>query len=168
MNERSPRLVLTTLAFVRRGERTLMLERAPRAADDAHAGRWNGLGGKFLPGESPEACLRREVREEAGIEVEDATLKGCITFPAFDGVRDVYTFVFVVTRFRGEPLLEGPEGRLHWVPTHSVATLPLWEGDPVFLPWLERPGVFSATFRYVRGRFAGHDVVHYASSDSFS
>jgi len=157
------RPVLTTLAFVRRGDRTLMLERAPRGAADVHAGRWNGLGGKFLPGESPEACLRREVREEAGIDVEDATLKGCITFPSFDGVSDVYTFVFVVTRFRGEPLREGPEGRLHWVATRDLVELPLWEGDRVFLPWLERPGTFSATFRYVRGRFEGHEVAHYPS-----
>jgi 8-oxo-dGTP diphosphatase len=163
-----PRFVLTTLAYVRRGDRTLMLERAPRGERDVHTGRWNGLGGKFLAGESPEACLRREVREEAGLEVEAATWKGCITFPSFDHGTDVYTFVYLVTRFAGEPLASGPEGRLHWVETRRLAELPLWEGDRVFLPWLDLPGVFSATFRYVAGRFDGFEVEHYPSVDSFS
>lgn len=151
---------LTTLAYVRRGERTLMLERAPRPGD-VHNGRWNGLGGKFLPGESPEACLRREVREEAGIEVRSARLRGVLTFPSFDGRHDVYSFVFVVDAFAGEPPAEGPEGRLHWVETERLTSLPLWEGDAVFLPWLDAPGTFSAVLRYQAGRFVGFEVTHY-------
>ncbi len=161
-------IVLTTLAYVRRGDHTLMLERAPRAGRDVHAGRWNGVGGKFLAGESPEDCLRREVREEAGVEVLAAVLKGCITFPAFDHGTHVYSFVYVVTRFEGEPFTAGPEGRLHWIETSRLTDLPLWEGDRVFLPWLDRAGVFSATFRYVAGRFDGFEVAHYPNADSFS
>lgn len=160
-------LKLTTLAYVRRGHETLMLERAPRE-HDVHAGRWNGLGGKFLAGESPEACLRREVREEAGIEVLGATLKGVLTFPTFDGTSDVYSFVYIVDRFSGTPLREGPEGKLHWVETVRLGELPLWEGDRVFLPWLDQPGVFSAVLRYEGGRFQGHEVTHYPSERSAS
>lgn len=33
------------------------------------AGRVNALGGKLLPGESPPAAARREVQEEAGVDV---------------------------------------------------------------------------------------------------
>ena len=161
------RFILTTLAYVRRGRYTLMLERTARPGD-LHADRWNGLGGKFLPGERPETCLRREVREEAGIEVEAAELKGCITFPAFDGRSDVYSFVYLVTGFRGEPAPEGPEGRLHWIATERLSELPLWEGDRTFLPWLDQPGFFSAELRYERGRFMGFDVDRYASDDSLS
>ncbi len=161
------RFLLTTLAYVRRGGYTLMLERTTRPGD-LHAGRWNGLGGKFLPGERPETCLRREGREEAGIEVEAAQLKGCITFPAFDGTSDVYSFVYLVTRFRGEPAAEGPEGRLHWIATERVRELPLWEGDRTFLPWLDQPGFFSAELRYEEGRFTGFDVDRYANDDSLS
>ena len=67
---------LATLAYLRRGGCTLML----RKARGYQAGKWNGLGGKFLPGESPEACLRREVLEESGLTVERAVLKGVLAW----------------------------------------------------------------------------------------
>lgn len=160
---RSP-IKLATLAYVRRGDRTLMIHRDKRP-DDPHFGKWNGLGGKFEPGESPEACVRREVLEESGLEVVRADLKGFLTWPAFDGTHDWYAFCFVVTEARGELISDPAEGSLHWVPTAEVSALPLWEGDRVFLPWLDRPGTFSATFRYERGRLRDHEAVFYPPAD---
>ena len=150
---------LATLAYLRRDGHTLMLHRDREG--DYHHGRYNGLGGKFEPGESPEACLAREVREESGLEVEEARLKGVLTFPAFDGVDDWYAFVYLVPRFSGEPLASSPEGKLRWVPDEEVLELPLWPGDRVFLPWLERPTLFSATLRYQGGRYLGYRAVFY-------
>ncbi len=152
-------MILTTLAYVRDGSRTLMLQRHP---DGSRAGgHWNGLGGKFEPGESPERCLRREVAEESGLSVERAELKGIITFPAFVDDTDVMTFVYVVTAWSGRLVAAGAEGTLHWIEHAELTTLALWEGDRVFLPWLERPGVFSARFEYERGRFVRHEVAFY-------
>ncbi len=148
----------TTLAYLRRGGETLMLRRAPAHA--LHGGKWNGLGGKLEPGETPEECMRREVLEESGLAVEEAVYKGLITFPGFDGEHDVYTFVYVVTRFGGE-LRPSAEGDLYWVPTSELPGLPLWEGDRHFLPWLDEPGVFSAKFVYESGRYVRHEVVRY-------
>lgn len=152
---------LCTLAYVRSGGKTLMLKRP--SAGHHQSGKYNGLGGKFEPGESPEECLRREVLEESGLVVESADLKGFITFPDFDGADDWYVFVYVVTRFSGE-VRSGPEGDLEWVEDGALADLPLWEGDRHFLPWLSQPGTFSATFRYEQGRFVSYEVVRYASA----
>lgn len=149
-------LKLATLVYVRQSGHTLMLHKAK----GYQKGKWNGLGGKFDPGESPEACMKREVFEESGLKVEAAQLKGFITFPAFDGLDDWYTFLYLVTEFSGE-LKASDEGELRWVPNDKVLELNLYEGDRVFIPWLEQPRFFSAVFRYSAGAFQDHEVTFY-------
>lgn len=131
-----------------------------RKPGDYHAGKYNGLGGKFEPGESPEQCMQREVREESGLEVLSWRLNGMITFPTFDGSNDWYVFVFTITDFRGE-LINSPEGELHWIADERLDQLNLWEGDRIFLPWLEQPGMFSARFVYDGPRLVDHTVNWY-------
>lgn len=150
------RMIPSTLVYVRRDGRTLML----RKARGHQRGKWNGLGGKAEPGEMPEACAVREVREEAGLEVQELDYRGLIVFPRFDGLNDWYVWIYLA-RAEGEPRA-GTEGELAWIPDEEIETLDLHEGDRVFLPWLHRSGlVFSARFDYRGGRFLGHEVAFY-------
>jgi 8-oxo-dGTP diphosphatase len=128
--------ILATLGYVLAPDRrrVLMIHRNARE-DDHHLGKYNGLGGKLEAHEDVAAGMCREIREEAGIECLDLSLRGTISWPGF-GKRgeDWFGFLFVVTRFRGEPLERNPEGTLEWVEIDKVPTLPLWEGDRQFLP----------------------------------
>lgn len=146
MAEPGPGLKLATLCYVRSGGRTLMVHRN-RKPGDYHAGKYNGLGGKFEPGESPEQCMKRELLEESGLHALNWRLNGMITFPTFDGTNDWYVFLFTITEYEGE-LIDSPEGDLHWIEDGDLAGLNMWAGDRVFLPWLEQPGLFSARFVY--------------------
>ena len=76
---------LATLCYVtdKKTNSTLMIYRNKKK-NDYHEGKWNGLGGKFEQGESPEECAIREIEEESGLRVKSVTMKGFITFPLFD------------------------------------------------------------------------------------
>ncbi len=153
------RMILATLCYLRQRGRTLMIHRVKRPGD-MHYGKWNGLGGKLHPGESPEECVIREVREESGLLISRPALKGVLTFPSFNRGDDWYVFVFTASQFRGQ-LAESAEGHLQWVDNRELLKLELWEGDRIFLPWLDRRKLFSAKFNYRQGRLAGHSVSFY-------
>lgn len=150
---------LATLCYVIKDGKTLMLHRVKKK-NDVHEGKWNGLGGKLERGETPEECVTREVKEEAGLDIVNPRLHGFITFPMFDGVKDWYVFVFTASEFSGE-IIDSDEGRLEWIDNDKLLKLNLWEGDRIFIPWLFSKKFFSAKFTYVDGKFEGHTVSFY-------
>lgn len=150
---------LATLCYLRHPGQTLMIHRIKKP-NDMHLGKWNGLGGKLEPGETPEECAVREIYEESGLRAQNPRLKGLITFPGFANEEDWYTFLFVVTEFEGK-LIDSPEGVLKWIDDEELLSLPLWEGDHIFIPWLDQPRFFSAKFVYKDGVLVSHSVNFY-------
>lgn len=148
-------MILATLCYVKYNGKTLMVHRNKKP-NDIHEGKWNGLGGKFEAGETPEMCVRREVEEEAGLVIQNPHLHGLLMFPNFKG-NDWYVFVFTATKFEGE-LIESPEGKLEWIDNDKLTTLSLWESDHIFLPWIEAGAFFSAKFEYDGDVMQRYDV----------
>jgi len=58
-----------TLCYLMDGSRWLMLLRNKKK-NDINEGKWIGVGGKIEAGEAPEAGMRREILEEAGLTCE--------------------------------------------------------------------------------------------------
>jgi 8-oxo-dGTP diphosphatase len=128
--------VLATLGYVFSTDRqkVLMIHRNTRP-DDAHYGKYNGLGGKLDPGEDVVSGMRREIREEAAIECTELHLAGTISWPGFGKQgEDWFGFIFRITGFTGIPLASNPEGSLEWIEVDRIETLRLWDGDRYFLP----------------------------------
>ncbi len=127
-----------------------------KKVNDIHEGKWNGLGGKFEAGETPEECIKREVQEEAGLVIEHPRLHGLLMFPNFKG-NDWYVFVFTATEFSGE-MIDSPEGTLAWINDEELTGLKLWESDHIFFPWIETGKFFSARFEYEGDVMTGYEV----------
>jgi len=89
---------VSTLCYINDGHKTLMLHRVKKK-DDVHEGKWNGLGGKFIAGESPEDCVIREVKEESGLDITKPTFCGVMTFPEFKDGEDWLVFLFRADQF---------------------------------------------------------------------
>lgn len=149
-------MILATLCYIKHDSHTLMVYRNKKP-NDMHAGKWNGLGGKFEPGESPEECIIREVREESGLEIHNPRMHGLLMFPKFKS-DDWYVFVFTASEFSGELTTNSPEGKLEWILDNELTSLNLWESDKIFFPWLERNDFFSAKFIYNGDEMISYDV----------
>lgn len=148
--------IVATLGYVLSPdrERVLMIHRNARPGDH-HLGKYNGLGGKLEPDEDVLAGMRRELREEAGIECTSLALRGTISWPGFGKHgEDWLGFVFVVDAFTGTPPQRNPEGALEWVERARLLELPLWEGDRHFLPLVfdDDPRPFHGVMPYRDGR----------------
>jgi 8-oxo-dGTP diphosphatase len=146
------------LVYPECGDEILMLHRNKKAAD-YHAGKWNGLGGKFEPDESPLETARRELKEESGIELPSESFKplGIIHFPSFKPSEDWLVYVFLAEVPSDQRKLDGcSEGTLHWVKRSKLLELNLWPGDRHFLPLVLERKPFVSTMWYKDGDCVRH------------
>jgi 8-oxo-dGTP diphosphatase len=148
--------ILATLGYVTRGDEVLLIHRNARP-EDAHLGKYNGLGGKLDALESPTECIRRELMEEAAITPVKLVLRGTISWPGFGKHgEDWFGFIYLIPEWEGTPLTANPEGALSWEPIGRLlgGDLPLWEGDKYFLPLVfdDDPRAFDGIMPYEGGR----------------
>lgn len=137
---------LTTLCYIEKDNKYLMLHRVKKVNDENHD-KWIGVGGKFEPEESPEDCLLREVKEETGLTLKQYDFRGIVTFVS-DEWGTEYMHLFTATEYEGE-VRTCDEGELVWVSKADIEKLNLWEGDKVFFRLLEESkDFFSLKLRY--------------------
>ena len=156
--------VLATLGYVFApdGTRVLMVRR-DRNRTHYHFGKVNGLGGKLEPDEDVVAGMRREIREEAGIECTALELRGTVSWPGFGKQgEDWFGFVFRVTAFTGTPFASNAEGTLEWVEAGAAADAEPVGRRPPFLAAGVRPGRPSVPRRHAVPRRQAAVVVLFA------
>lgn len=135
----------TTLCYLQREEKYLMLHRTKKVGD-LNKDKWIGVGGKMEFGESPEDCVRREVLEETGYTLKSQAFRGIVTF-VYQDITE-YMYLFTSEDFAGEQIV-CDEGELVWIDKKKVCELPIWEGDKIFFRLLEeRKEFFSLKLVY--------------------
>ena len=138
----------TSLIYVEKDESYLMLHRIKKKNDE-NEGKWIGVGGKFLEGESPEECALRETKEETGLTLTDYSYRGIVTF-VYDAEKYFceYMHLFTAAGFEGD-IIDCDEGVLKWLPKKELMKIPMWQGDRIFLELLdEKIPFFSLKLTY--------------------
>ncbi len=107
----------------------LFLKRS--AASRHFAGQWEMPGGKMDPGETMEACLLRETREEAGVTVRLTRVLG-----ADEGVIEKYRLAYIIFEGLADDdtvTLSGEHDDYTWVSPAAAAALDLIPGVAAFV-----------------------------------
>jgi len=126
-------ILLVAAAALVDGDGRVLICRRPQGK--ALAGLWEFPGGKVEPGESPEACLIRELREELDIEVAQACLAPFVfASHAYDSFHLLMP-LFLCRRWNGvvRPL---EHEAITWVKPSQMSDYPMPPADGPLVAWL--------------------------------
>ena len=147
----------TTLCYIEKDSAYLMLHRVKKVNDENHD-KWIGVGGKFENGETPYECAKREIYEETGLVANTLCYRGIVTFVS-DVYGTEYMHLFTTKDFSGNIKNNCAEGNLEWVNKDDVLSLPIWEGDKIFLKLLDTDSpFFSLKLEYIKDSLKSHKI----------
>ncbi len=129
--------VQVTAAIIRKDGLVLVAQR--KHSSRLEPDKWEFPGGKLEPGEKPEECIRREIREELGIEI---AVERLFMVHPFVYLRDgrsspIVLHVFFARWVLGEPrCLDCQDFR--WVPVEGLRLFQFVAGDVAVVEALVR------------------------------
>ena len=127
-----PILLVAAAAIVDVDNRILITRRPPGRS---MAGLWEFPGGKVEAGETPEAALIRELKEELGIDTSASCLAP-LTF-ASHAYADFHLLMPLYVCRRYEGTAHGREGQaLKWVKPKMLRDFPMPPADEPLIPYL--------------------------------
>lgn len=111
-----------------------------RRSKEPHLAKYVPIGGHLEPFETPRAAVTREVKEEAGVSIEEPRLRGILTETS---PTDYNWIVYIYTAdIPAIPPIECAEGTLEWVAQGRLNTIPIPTTDGFIYDCLSRPEFF--------------------------
>ena len=93
-----------------------------KRAKEPFRGEWALPGGRIEDDESAEQCLKREMKEETGLDVEPVRLVGVYSDPKRDP-RGIIAAAYLVKRVGGELKAGDDAGEAQWVGLSDIPPL---------------------------------------------
>jgi 8-oxo-dGTP diphosphatase len=116
-----------TAAIIEEGGRVLI---ARRKKGDRCEGRWEFPGGKVEPGETPEESLKRELREEMGIDVTVGEQLCVCPFRAGESLMELLVYR---TRIVNGKVVCNDHDEVRWVEPGELGRYDLTDPDRRFV-----------------------------------
>jgi 8-oxo-dGTP diphosphatase len=127
-----PMLLVAAAALIDADGRVLICQ---RPEGKQLAGLWEFPGGKVEAGETPEACLIRELQEELGIKVTHACLAPFVfashEYESFHLLMPLY----LVRRWEGQVVAHEHQATA-WVKPNRLSDYPMPPADGPLVAWL--------------------------------
>ena len=133
MGHRTENVELTVLCLIQDGNRLLLQN---RVKED-----WKGYtfpGGHVEPGESFVDAVKREMKEETGLDIINPQLVGIKQFPIENGRYIV--LLFKATEFRGD-VVSSEEGEMEWVEKDMLSEVNVVEDFHDLMKVLDNPDI---------------------------
>ena len=120
---------LTTLCLIL-NENNILLAMKKRGHGE---GFWNGYGGKVQAGESIEAAMKREVKEELGVVAQEYENRGVIIFEFQGDPELIETHLYSIIKYEGKPS-ESEEMKPEWFAFDKIPYDQMWPADIQWIP----------------------------------
>ena len=139
MGQRTEKVELTVLCLIQDGKRVLLQN---RIKED-----WKGYtlpGGHVESGESFVDAVKREMREETGLDIINPKLVGIKQFP-IDGGRYI-VLLFKAVEFTGE-VISSEEGQMEWIDRSRLSEIEAVNDLEELIEVIENPNLTE--FQYL-------------------
>jgi 8-oxo-dGTP diphosphatase/2-hydroxy-dATP diphosphatase len=110
-------------------------------------GRWNGFGGKVMADETIEDAAKRELKEEAGIDVENLEKVGLMDFEFQGNPEIIEVNVFKSVNFSGN-ITESEEMKPQWFNVDEIPFKEMWPDDTFWMPLFLSGKKFKGKFLF--------------------
>ncbi len=120
-----------TCAIIRQEGKILVVQRSDSMP---HPQKWEFPGGKIKTGESPEKCIRREIREELSINVKVEALLPTVVHTYGDITIRLLPFICSVDSGR---IILTEHSCYKWMDPDQLELVDLLDADKLILPYLE-------------------------------
>ena len=122
--------ISTVSIYLLKDDKVLLIYRNKKEHDINH-NKYIGVGGHIEEGETPDAAIDREVKEETNFDIISKKFRAIITFHFDEFIEHMY--LYTSDDFKGTQIEECNEGDLEWIDISKLDSIPMWEGDKYFV-----------------------------------